>query len=41
MMIDPISALWLDLNRRAEMKRQFEGSDGQVPRRARKRSRKK
>jgi len=41
MVIDPVSALWLDLSRRAEMKRKFQGSDDQPARRERKRSRKK
>ena len=41
MVIDPITALWLDLSRRAEMKRKFPGSDDQLPQRAKKRSRKK
>jgi hypothetical protein len=41
MVMDPVSALWLDLSRHAEMKREFEGSDGQPARRARKQARKK
>jgi len=41
MVVDPITALWLDRSRRAELKRQFPGSDDQLPQRARKRSRKK
>jgi len=41
MVIDPVSALWLDLSRRAEMKRMLEGVNDQPSRRARKRSRKK
>jgi hypothetical protein len=41
MVVDPITALWLDRSRRAELKRQFPGSDDQLPRPAKKRSRKK
>jgi hypothetical protein len=41
MVVDPITALWLDRSRRAEMKRQFPGSDDQLPGRTKKRSRKK
>ena len=40
MVVDPITALWLDRSRRAEMKRHFPGSADQLPQRARKRSRK-
>jgi hypothetical protein len=41
MAIDPVSALWLDLTRRAEMKRRFQGTDDQPVRRAKKQARKK
>jgi hypothetical protein len=41
MVVDPIMAFWLDRSRRAEMKRQFPGSDDKLPGRTKKRSRKR
>ncbi len=41
MVIDPVSALWLDLQRRSEMKRRLQGTDEPTVRRARKQARKK
>jgi hypothetical protein len=40
MVVDPVTALWLDRSRRAEMKRHFPGSDDQLLRRTKKPSRK-